>query len=744
METPTRRIVVGLLLAGAALAGRCSAALTLPAVFGDRMVLQRGEPIPVWGWADPGEAVQVSLDQASVAAVADAAGAWRVSLPPRAEGGPFELTVQGKITVKLTDVLVGEVWLCSGQSNMEFRVRSALNFEQEKAAATLPRIRHLSVPRSPASLPGKDVQPCRWSVCSPETVGDFSAVAYFFGREINRELADVPVGLIDTSWGGTRIEPWTPLCGFQAEPTLSAIVDSVVLTLPTSAAHQRDLAAHLEAVSTWLAAARRALDAQQVVTPGPEFPKGLLPLQGPQDPTTLYNGMVQGLAPFACRGALWYQGESNRSDGMLYADKMKALVGGWRQVWGKPDLPFYFVQIAPFQYGQEASDVLPLMWEAQAAAAAAIPGTGMAVIHDVGNLQDIHPANKQAVGSRLARLALARTYGRKDLEDSGPVYRSMTLGDGQIRVEFDHVGSGLAARDGKPLNGFEVIDANSEDFVPAEARLDGAAVVVSAPAAPQPVAVRFAWHKLAEPNLMNQEGLPAWPFRAGTPPRLDFLAKEVPEAKDFELLYDLDLKTLAHDIHYAVDRSSEIKGAFDRVAYMLELRRSGEKTRYLYVSMDAFTDDLRKLGVPTLASKAHFQQAVKALTVVSNADGIVTGAGLSGGTLEFWPNNYSQVNSLPVPKASADLWDFGDQPRDPVDGYGSMQVGNSEAKQTLFAINFWHGGPAADIGIGNSPATPVVPGSEAGVAKTRDWTFQHNAGQYSGARLRVLVRLRKG
>ncbi len=428
---------------------------------------------------------------------------------------------------------------------------------------------------------------------------------------------------------------------------------------------------------------------------------------------------------------------------MLYTDKMKALIGGWRQVWGKPDMPFYFVQIAPFEYGQEAYDVLPRFWEAQAAAAA-IPGAGMAVIHDVGNIKDIHPANKQAVGHRLARLALARTYGRKGLEDSGPVYRTMTIAGNTLRLEFDHVGTGLAARDDKALTGFEVIDAEGEDFVPAEARLDGTAVVVSAVAAPKPVAVRFAWHKVAEPNLMNKEGLPAWPFRAGTVPRLDFLAKEVAEAKDFELLYDLDLKTLAHDIRYGVDRSGEIKGAFDRVAYMLELRKSGEKTRFVYVSMDAFSDDLRKLGVPAVAAKALFHQTVKNLNVVSNVEGIVTGTGLSGGVIEFWPNNYSHQNTLPVANAAGDLWDFGDQPVDPVDGYGSMQVGNAEAKQTVFAINCWNAGANADLGIGNSPATAVMPNGDANVAKTRDWTFQHNNGQYSAARLRVLVRLRKG
>jgi sialate O-acetylesterase len=732
---------VGLWLAALVLAWRCGAEVKLPVVFGDHMVLQRGEPIVLWGWAAPGEAIRVTLGDAGAEAKADAAGAWRATLPARDAGGPLELTVQGTNAITVKDILVGEVWLCSGQSNMQWTVRSSQDFDKEKAGATFPRVRHLGVPQRPGPLPEKDIPACAWRECTPDTVGDFSAVAYFFARDLHREL-DVPVGVINSSWGGTRIEPWVPLPGLQQVPSLASIVERVALTLPTSEAHKRELAAQIKAMDGWLDGARKALAANEIVPAYPPFPAGLLPLANQQEPTVLYNAMVHGLVPLACRGALWYQGESNHGEGMLYADKMKALIGGWRQVWGKPEMPFYFVQLAPFEYGSEAPDILPQCWEAQAAAAA-IPGAGMVVIHDVGNIKDIHPANKQAVGNRLARMALARTYGRKDLVDSGPVFRKLTLDGTQLRLEFDHTGSGLASRDAKPLNWFEVIDAEGEEFVPAEARIEGSAVLVSAAAAPKPVAVRFAWHKTAEPNLMNTEGLPAWPFRAGDVPRIDFLAKSVPEARDLVLVYDLDLKALGRDIRYTVDRTAEVKGAFDRVAYIIELRQPGEKTRFVYAAMDAFTDDLRKLGIPTLASKAHFHQAVQNLTVISNADGIATGTGLKGGILEFWPNNYGPPNVLPVPNASGDVWDFGDQPTDPVDGYGSMQIGNAEAKQTLFAINCWNAAGNADIGIGNSPDKPVRPNGDANVARTRDWTFQHNAGQYGAARLRVLVHPRQ-
>lgn len=735
------RSVVGVMALSLVTALRSDGAVTLPTVFGDHMVLQRGGPIPVWGWADPGEEVQVTLGDVQSTVTASATGAWRVDLPAHEAGGPLTLVVKGSTTVTCSDVLVGEVWFCSGQSNMQMTVRSSQNFDQERAAADLPQIRHLGVPRVPAPVPVRDVKACSWAVCTPDAVGDFSAAAYFFGRELQRELK-VPVGLINSSWGGTRIEPWTPRCGFEPVPELATILERVMLTLPTSASHKRELAARLKDTDAWMSEARKALAANVFPPAYPDFPASLLPLQSHQDPTTLYNGMVHGLVPYALRGALWYQGESNHGEGRLYTEKMKALIGGWRQVWGKPDLPFYFVQIAPFEYGQEPADILPSFWEAQAAAAA-LPGTGMVVIHDVGNVKDIHPANKQAVGQRLALMALARTYGRQGLEDSGPVFHAMAIEGGSIRLQFDHAGTGLATRDGKAPDWFEIIDANGEDFVPAEARLEGAAVVVSSPLAPRPVAVRFAWSKVAEPNLMNREGLPAWPFRAGEVPRIDHLANAVAEAKDYELLYDVDLKTLAATIRYGVDRSAEIKGAFDRVAYFIEVRKRGERTQYLYASMDAFTEDPRKLGVPTVATKARFHQAVTNLTVVSNVDGIATGAGLAGGVIEFWPNNYGPLNALPVPNASGDVWDFGDQPVEPVDGYGSMQLGNSAARQTLFAVNCWKSGPAADVGIGNSPATPVLPGGDANVAKTRDWTFQHNAGQYAAARLRVLVRLRR-
>ncbi|WP_145308293.1 sialate O-acetylesterase [Gimesia fumaroli] len=703
---------------------RIQADVRLPHIFGDHMVLQREMPIPVWGWADPGEKVSVELGGDRVSTVADEAGKWMVKLPAQKVGDPVSLTVKGKNTVTLTDVLLGEVWLCSGQSNMEWTVARSNNFEKEQAAAKYPKIRHIKIPKRPSGFPQDDVT-AEWAACSPETVGNFTAAGYFFGRKLHKDL-DVPVGLINSSWGGTRIEPWTPPCGFEQEPALEAIFKQVELTNPANAAYKKTLSSYLDSLEAWAAKAKAGLNAETPLTPPPAYPTAIQPLTSHGSPTTLYNGMIHPLVPYAMRGAIWYQGESNHREGMLYYDKMKALIGGWRDVWNQGEFPFLYVQIAPYQYGSESPSILPVFWEAQNKSLE-IPNTGQVVIHDIGNLKDIHPKNKQDVGARLALIALAKTYGKEDLVYSGPVFKSLKKEGAKLRVTFDHVGSGLVSRDGKPLNWFEIIGEET-DFVPATAVIEGNSVVLSSPKVKQAAAMRFGWHKLAEPNLANKEGLPATPFRAGKVPDRDWMSLKVEESKDYKLIYDLDLKNLGKEVNYSVDLSKGVLSPFDRIAYFLELQKIGEETQFVYVSMDAFTDDLTKIGVPTFGSKAVFQTKVGNLNVVSNVAGIATGTGLIGGNIEFWSSNYGPANSKNIPNASATLWDFGDEPGPPADGYGCMQVHNYEAKQTLFAINQWKSGPGADLGIGNS------------TGRTRDWTFSSNALQYEVKRLRVLVR----
>ena len=489
------------------------AEVTLPRVIGSNMVLQRDMEVPIWGWASVGEEITITLSAEdeganslfSTTVVADAEGNWQTKLPEMSAGGPYILRVSGSNTLELTNILFGEVWVCSGQSNMQWSVSASKDSEAEIAAANYPNIRLFYVPRVPSGLLQNDVE-ADWYETTPETIANFSAVAYYFGRKLYKNL-DVPIGLINTSWGGTRIEPWTPPAGFASVPTLESISKEIQEAHET---YRQQLPQKMKDIEAWIAETREALETGARLT---QMPDNRHSLRHQARPTGLYNGMVHPLVPYAIRGALWYQGESNLRDGMLYHEKMKALINGWREVWGQGDFPFYFVQLAPFNYGgRNASPFfLPQIWEAQTATLS-VPNTGMAVTTDIGNLRDIHPRNKQEVGRRLALWALAKTYGREDVTYSGPLYKSMEIEGNTIRLSFDSVGSGLMARGEKPLTWFEIAGEDKQ-FVEAQAMIDGDTIVVSSDTVANPVAVRFGWHQSAEPNLVNKEGLPASPFR---------------------------------------------------------------------------------------------------------------------------------------------------------------------------------------------------------------------------------------
>ncbi len=447
------------------------AALKLPAIINNNMVLQRDCEVPIWGWDDPGTKVTVTMGDKKVEATADESGRWQVSLSATPAGGPHEISIIGTDIKKLTGVLFGEVWLCSGQSNMEWVVNNSDNPDQEKANAKYPMIRHIKIPHAPQAEAQTDVPAGEWQETTPETVGNFTAVGYFFAKHLHAEL-NVPIGLIGSNWGGTRIEPWTPPVGFESVPALKDITDK----LAEYPAKKEDGSINH------------------------------------QSPLALYNGMIAPLVPYAIRGSLWYQGESNNGEGMLYFEKKKALINGWRSIWNNPEMPFYFVQLAPYTYGGDPTRLAEI-WEAQTKTLT-VPHTGMAVTVDIGNVKDIHPRNKQDVGKRLALWALAKDYGKTDLVYSGPLYKSMEVDGDKIRLHFEHVGDGLVARDDKPLSHFQIAGEDGM-FVDATASIDGGTVVVSAASVSQPKHVRFAWHQLAEPNLSNKNGLPASPFRTG-------------------------------------------------------------------------------------------------------------------------------------------------------------------------------------------------------------------------------------
>jgi sialate O-acetylesterase len=491
------------------------AAMTAP-VFSDHMVLQREMPVPVWGWGTPGETVTVKIAGHEASGAVGDDGRWMLKLPPMQAGGPHEMTVTcGGRTVRFEDVLVGEVWLASGQSNMEMGLHAVENGEAECAAADHPRIRLFGVAQRPSGQPRLDVH-ASWQPCTPETVrvgpfDGFSAVAYYFGRRLHDEL-DVPIGLIDSSWGGTRIEPWIPPEGFSAVPELKPFLQEIA---GENEAYRRNVAASLDAIQNWINAARAAIADGTEIPVKPPIP--VHALESNWRPTGLYNGMIHPLIPYAIRGVIWYQGESNAMpyDGQ-YVEKMQALVGGWRTLWGEGDFPFYYVQIAPFNLRLFIPDVdvthPVLIREQQLEALSVIANAGMVVTMDIGHLRDIHPRNKRDVGERLARWALAETYGRDGIVYSGPIHKAMTVEGSKIRVTFEHVGSGLASRDGKPLTWFEIAGADKV-WHEATAEIDGDTVVVWSDKVEAPVTVRYGWGMTAEPNLMNKEGLPAAPFR---------------------------------------------------------------------------------------------------------------------------------------------------------------------------------------------------------------------------------------
>lgn len=617
--------------------------LRVAALFGDHMVLQRGKPVPVWGWADPGTPVTVSTHDQSAAATAGPDGRWTATLAPLTVGEPFTLAVNsGDTTVAFTDVLAGEVWICSGQSNMEWTLRRVENAAAEVAAADLPQIRVVRIPRVNHPAPLDDITPAAWKVCSPETARGFTAVGYFFGRGLHEAL-NVPVGLIDSNWGGTPIEAWTSGDALKSHPAFTEKIEPI----QAFGADPQAVAQGKQRVDTWKAQLTAAYSDQDDTWKAPDLddsdwntlnvpgawesrgypdmdgtmwyrrtvelsaaqagqaatlafgkidhtaaaylngtqlpgknssrkahrfnvpagalqpgrntlalrvsdrsgPGGLMgkadathlaladntriPLAGPwkvrptkqtaqltppasrafyekKQITGLYNAMIHPLAPYALRGVIWYQGESNASRATQYRDLFPRMIQNWRAHWGEP-LPFYWVQLANFR--APADQPGPSDWaqlrEAQSMTLS-LPHTGQAIAIDIGDAKDIHPKNKQDVGARLARLALAHDYGH-DIAYSGPVFRSMRIQGHTAHLTFDHA-QGLTARGG-PLKRFEIAGADGV-FVWANAKVDGHTVVVHSPAVAEPVAVRYAWADNPEGcNLTNAAGLPASPFR---------------------------------------------------------------------------------------------------------------------------------------------------------------------------------------------------------------------------------------
>ena len=493
---------IATLLYGTPLLAR--AEVKLNSLFSDGAVLQQRIAVPVWGTADAGERVTVKFDRQTVTATAKN-GRWLVRLKPLPAGGPFTLSVAGENnTVVITNVLVGEVWLCSGQSNMGFQLSRATNATEAIAASLDPQLRLFTVPRSAVDTPSLD-SGGHWEESSPETAPRFSAVAWFFGRELRRAL-NVPVGLINSSVGGTPAEAWTSRATLEADPELKQILERYAERVqaydPAAAAaqHERALKAHKAAVARAKAAGKQPPRA-------PRVPRN--PSQAAGRPCALYNGMIAPLEPYAIAGVIWYQGEANAHRALEYRRLFPAMIRDWRHAWRQGDFPFLFVQIAPHER------MTPEIREAQLLTWQKVPHTAMAVITDIGNETNIHPTQKEPVGARLALAARAIAYGEK-IEYSGPVYQAMKVKGNRAILSFTHIGGGLVAKGGD-LKGFTIAGADG-NFVPATAVIEGDKVAVSSPQVAKPVAVRYGWAATPDVNLFNQQGLPATPFRTDVKP----------------------------------------------------------------------------------------------------------------------------------------------------------------------------------------------------------------------------------
>ena len=473
------------------------------ALFSDHMVLQSGMAVPVWGVAGPGERVTVTLNGQKQSATASADGKWMVRLKSLKSGGPFQMTIAGTNTIAIADVLVGEVWLGSGQSNMAFTVSKKrasyaglVDEEREIAEANYPRVRMFTGKTAKTYEPQTEIQG-EWLICNPENVPGFSAVGYLFSRDLHRELKQ-PVGFVTLAFGASTAESWIRRETVSADPLLKPMLD------------------HFDAAVQFYrtkpdAPASEAPKPPQTINarPGPPPARQRDPVQDQHNPTVLFNGIIHPVIPYAIRGAIWYQGESivGGKDGVaLYPHVIETLIKDWRKLWGQGDFPFYVVQLPALQNISNN----PLVREGQAAVLS-LPHAGMAVTIDIGDPKDVHPHNKAPLGERLTRMALANVYGRK-LEYSGPVYDSMKVTGTAIRLKFSHLGGGLVAKDG-PLKWFTIAGADGK-FVPAEAKIEGDTVAVTGAGIIAPAAVRYAWDNYPEGcNLYNAAGLPAAPFR---------------------------------------------------------------------------------------------------------------------------------------------------------------------------------------------------------------------------------------
>ncbi len=714
------------------LAVTAAAEVKLDDCFGDNMVIQRELPARFRGTAAPGEKVTLKFAGQTVTTKANANGDWQVTLRPlRASKTPATLTVTGEgNTVTLKNLLVGEVWLCTGQSNMAYNLYRQtpgyVHRDQEVlvAAANYPMIRLLDVPRRISAAPRRSVGTA-WEPVTPESIKEFSAVGYFFGVELFKTL-DVPIGLVNSNWGGTRIEPWISLDGFRSLPEGKYLAASITGRTGGTPEFRANAEKFLREQRAWLDKSAAAISKDQVPPLPPALPEAFRDAYNVtrETPAALYNAMIHPLSGMTVRGAIWYQGESNRHEWYDYRWQMHALLNGWKLAFDNPEFQFHFVQIAPYVYQKELPMICFGLWLAQQQFADE-SGCGMAVINDCGDIKNIHPDDKRPVGHRLALLALNRTYGRKEIACDSPRLDQWKLQDGRFVLKFKHA-ERLSTVDGGPVTGFEVAGIDGKYFK-VDVGIDGATLTVSSPEVAKPRYLRYLAHNVDTGNLRNEHGLVTGPFRVSAASDEELLAYLL---KRKNLVYEYDLFSGVENgtMKAKVDNSGKYAGrSLDRLYYLFVLKTKTGKTRFVDIGFDTFTRHLNFIAVPGSKVKRNIAVPVSNIVIRTNSSELVSDSEIKRGNLEFFFSSYSAQNKFNIRFAADDKFDSGDAyTSESVPGYGCMQF-HSYMASPIFCFNNFAAGNEADLGIGmNRGGQP-------------DWTFSKSGHDYSFAKLYVFA-----
>ena len=685
-------------------AAACAAAMAnveLGTPFGDNMVLQRGRPVPVWGTADAGEKVTVSFAGQVKSTTAGADGKWQVALDAMdASKEGRTLAARGKNASEARNVLVGEVWFASGQSNMECPIwGDNPRYRDGKGAMMIqstvrPFIRWAKNPRVPSATP-RAIPRSPWNTYTPQSFAAFkgmylSAVAYYYALELYGAL-DVPIGIVDSSWGGTCIDTWTPPCGYENHPELADVVA--------------------------------------------RFPKkgGRIHCQ---NPTALWNGMVDSWAPMAMRGFIWYQGCSNNGEARRYCSKMHALYDGWSKAFKNPDLKLYFVELAPFKASWFE------LQRSQMKFAAEQKNAAIAATADAGNFHDIHPNDKEIVAKRLALHALKRDYGFENVRDDSPVLKSWKIEGDTFVLTFDGAkGWYVYSPDYSKRPNFEIAGKDGK-FVPAilqgvdgNGNVKGTDLRVRADGVKEPLRLRYLAKAPYVGTLYSDAALPLGPFdvdartnkftRIGAPVKMGE-AEKIPELSGYRKIGAIDVPIAAN--FSAKPPQLAAASGFGRVAYLFELERLDGTVDWAMTSFNAFSQDVDDLGVPCRPGKV-FQTKVVSLTSRSNISGVPCVTDYDGGSIEFWPSNYGTAAVLAGVGGNPKIYDVNDQPNGNGIGYGSMQVHDWKGGTTIWALNNFNTLSPCDVGIGNNE-----------MSEHPDWTFMANAPMYRSRRISVFVK----